>query len=132
MTLQVLTNIAAVRAARVAVSGSVGLVPTMGFLHEGHLSLVRAARAENDCVFVSIFVNPTQFGPNEDLSTYPRDMERDLALLREAGVDYVFAPAPEDMYSPNFGTSIDVGEVTLPLEGAARPGHFKGVATVVL
>ena len=112
--------------------GSAGLVPTMGFLHEGHLSLVRAARAENDCVFVSIFVNPTQFGPNEDLSTYPRDMERDLALLRAAGVDYVFAPAPEEMYPPNFGTSIDVGEVSLPLEGAARPGHFKGVATVVL
>src|SRR3954465_13336917 len=104
----------------------------MGFLHEGHLSLVRAARAENDCVFVSIFVNPTQFGPNEDLSTYPRDMERDLALLHEVGVDYVFAPAADEMYPPNFGTSVDAGNVALPLEGAARPGHFKGVATVVL
>ena len=104
----------------------------MGFLHEGHLSLVRAARAENDCVFVSIFVNPTQFGPNEDLSTYPRDMDRDLALLRAEGVDYVFVPAPEEMYPANFGTAVDVGEVALPLEGAARPGHFKGVATVVL
>jgi len=130
--LEVLTTVAAVRVARGAVQGSAGLVPTMGFLHEGHLSLVRAARAENDCVFVSIFVNPTQFGPNEDLSTYPRDMDRDLQLLREAGVNYVFAPPPEEMYPPNFGTSIDVGEVTLPLEGAARPGHFKGVATVVL
>jgi pantoate--beta-alanine ligase len=130
--LEVLTTVAQVREARGAVNGSVGLVPTMGFLHEGHLSLVRAARAENDCVFVSIFVNPAQFGPNEDLSTYPRDMDRDLALLREAGVDYVFAPTPDEMYPANFGTSVDVGDVTLPLEGAARPGHFKGVATVVL
>src|SRR5215210_4169339 len=120
MTLQVLTTVAQVREARGAGGGSVGLVPTMGFLHEGHLSLVRAARAENDCVFVSIFVNPTQFGPNEDLSTYPRDMERDLALLREAGVDYVFAPTPDEMYPPNFGSSVDVGDVALPLEGAAR------------
>jgi pantoate--beta-alanine ligase len=132
MTLEVLTTVAQVREARSAVEASVGLVPTMGFLHEGHLSLVSAARAENDCVFVSIFVNPTQFGPNEDLSTYPRDMDRDLALLREAGVDYVFTPTPDEMYPANFGTSVDVGDVTLPLEGAARPGHFKGVATVVL
>jgi pantoate--beta-alanine ligase len=130
--LEVLTTLAQVRTARGAVEGAVGLVPTMGFLHEGHLSLVRAARAENDCVFVSIFVNPTQFGPNEDLSTYPRDMDRDLELLRAEGVDYVFAPTPDEMYPDSFGTSVDVGDVALPLEGAARPGHFRGVATVVL
>jgi pantoate--beta-alanine ligase len=131
-TLEVLTTVAAVREARKAVPGSVGLAPTMGFLHEGHLSLVRAARAANDCVFVSIFVNPTQFGPNEDLTSYPRDMERDLDLLRAEGVDYVFAPSPEEMYPDGFATSVDVGDVSLPLEGSARPGHFKGVATVVL
>jgi pantoate--beta-alanine ligase len=132
MTLEVLSTVASVRKARSALQGSVGLVPTMGFLHEGHLSLVRAARQQNDRVFVSIFVNPTQFGPSEDLSTYPRDMERDLALLRAEGVDYVFAPAPDEMYPDGFGTTVDVGDVALPLEGAARPSHFKGVATVVL
>jgi pantoate--beta-alanine ligase len=132
MTLRVLTTVAEVRAARLAVQGTAGLVPTMGFLHEGHLSLVRAARQHNECVFVSIFVNPTQFGPNEDLSTYPRDMERDLDLLRAEDVDYVFAPSAEEVYPDGFDTSVDVGDVALPLEGAARPGHFKGVATVVI
>jgi pantoate--beta-alanine ligase len=131
--MRVLASVDDVRHARSVFShATVGLVPTMGFLHEGHLSLVREARAKNDYVFVSIFVNPTQFGPNEDLSTYPRDMERDLALLRTEGVDYVFAPSPEEMYPDGFGTSVDVGDVALPLEGQARPGHFKGVATVVL
>jgi pantoate--beta-alanine ligase len=108
-----------------------GLVPTMGYLHEGHLSLVRRARQENDRVGVSIFVNPTQFNNPNDLAAYPRDMERDLALLREAGVDLVWTPTPEIVYPSGYQTYIEVEEVTRPLEGAARPGHFRGVATIV-
>jgi pantoate--beta-alanine ligase len=104
----------------------------MGFLHEGHLSLVRAARQQNDHVFVSIFVNPTQFAPHEDFASYPRDPERDLALLTEAGVDYVFSPSTAEIYPEGFDTRVEVGSVTEPLEGASRPGHFAGVATVVL
>ena len=111
--------------------GTVGFVPTMGYLHAGHVSLVEMARAQSDVVVVSIFVNPTQFGPNEDLSRYPRDMERDLGLLREAGVDWVFTPSAEEIYPPGYLTYIDVREVTSLLEGAHRPGHFTGVATVV-
>ena len=130
--MEVIETIAAVREARAAVTGSVGLVPTMGFLHEGHLSLVRAARAANECAFVTIFVNPTQFGPNEDLATYPRDVQRDLDLLRGEGVDYVFVPDASEMYPENFSTTVDAGDIALPLEGASRPGHFTGVATVVL
>ena len=130
--MEVLNTIASVREVRGELSRGVGFVPTMGFLHEGHLSLVRAARAGNDHVFVSIFVNPTQFGPNEDFGRYPRDEERDLALLREAGVDYVFMPALEEMYPEGFETNVEVGSVAQPLEGAFRPGHFRGVATVVL
>lgn len=110
---------------------TVGFVPTMGALHEGHLSLVDAARAECDRVAVSIFVNPTQFGPKEDFSKYPRTMERDRELLAGRGCDWVFAPEPSEMYPPGFDTSIDVGAVAVPWEGAARPGHFAGVATVV-
>jgi pantoate--beta-alanine ligase len=112
--------------------GSVGFVPTMGALHEGHLSLVRAARVENDHVFVSIFVNPAQFGPDEDYKAYPRDTERDLRLLESEGVDYVFLPEVWEVYPPDFETAVEVGSVAAPLEGAARPGHFRGVATVVL
>ena len=108
----------------------VGLVPTMGYLHEGHISLVRAARAESKTVVVSIFVNPTQFGPSEDLSRYPRDMERDLSLLEQEGVDVVFAPPDGAMYPSGYSTWIDVQGVTGILEGASRPGHFRGVATV--
>ena len=108
-----------------------GLVPTMGYLHEGHLSLVRRAKAENDAVAVTIFVNPTQFGPTEDLAAYPRDLERDLALLREAGVDLVWTPTVGEVYPARFSTYIDVEGVSEPLEGARRPGHFRGVATVV-
>ncbi|HEX3366582.1 pantoate--beta-alanine ligase [Phenylobacterium sp.] len=128
--MQVLKTVAAFRAAR-AGCGDLGLVPTLGFLHEGHLSLVARARAENAAVAVSIFVNPTQFGPNEDLARYPRDLPRDLRLLEAAGVDLVFAPAPAEMYPPRFDLSIQVGGVTDVLEGAVRPGHFAGVATVV-
>ena len=130
--MQVLTTVEEFRAAKVALPGRRwGLVPTMGYLHEGHLSLVKRAKAENDHVAVSIFVNPTQFGPNEDLATYPRDLDRDLNLLEPLGVDLVFNPTPEVMYPPNYQTYVTVEEVTKYLEGAARPGHFRGVATVV-
>ncbi len=128
--MQVLETIDAFRRARVGLD-SLALVPTMGYLHEGHLSLVRRARAECDHVAVSIFVNPTQFGPNEDYGTYPRDTRRDLELLRAEGVDLVFMPDAAEIYPPDFSTSIDVEKVTAPLEGAARPGFFRGVATVV-
>src|SRR3972149_3211172 len=130
--MEVLTTIAAVRETRARLSGSVGFVPTMGALHEGHLSLVRAARAQNDHVCVSIFVNPTQFGPNEDFASSPRDAERDLALLRAEGADFVFLPSVEEMYPAGFEAYVDVGSVAEPLEGAPRPGHLRGVAAVVL
>lgn len=129
--MDVITTIAGFRAARRSLAGSVGLVPTMGFLHEGHLKLVECAREDNQVVAVSIFVNPTQFGPNEDFAHYPRDPDRDLALLREAGVHLVFMPGVDEMYPPDFQTAIELSEVTQGLEGARRPGHFRGVATVV-
>lgn len=126
-----LTSVAEMHAARRSLTGAVGLVPTMGYLHAGHIALVARARAENDHVIATIFVNPTQFGPNEDLAAYPRDLPRDLALLAEAGCDIVFTPSPEAIYPPGFQTYVTVEEVALPLEGARRPGHFRGVATVV-
>ena len=109
----------------------VGLVPTMGALHEGHLALVRKAREESATLAATIFVNPSQFGPQEDLLAYPRDLERDLALLKEEGVDLVFTPSVEEIYPPGFSTWVDVGGLSDRLEGADRPGHFRGVATVV-
>ncbi len=112
-------------------AGTVGLVPTMGYLHEGHLSLVRHAKEDCDHVVVSIFVNPTQFGPQEDLSKYPRDLDRDLSLLESLGVDLVWTPTEQVMYPPGYQTWVEVERITRPLEGAMRPGHFKGVATVV-
>lgn len=115
-----------------AVGETVGFVPTMGALHEGHLTLVDAARAECDRVVASIFVNPTQFGAGEDFERYPRPLERDLDLLAKRGCDWAFVPEVAEMYPPGFGSSIDVGDVARPWEGAARPGHFAGVATVVL
>jgi pantoate--beta-alanine ligase len=110
---------------------SVGLVPTMGALHQGHLSLVRAARASCDAVVVSIFVNPTQFGPNEDFAKYPRTFEADCAALEREGVELIFAPTAEEMYPPGASTFVDVEGVSGRLDGASRPGHFRGVATVV-
>jgi pantoate--beta-alanine ligase len=112
--------------------GSVGLVPTMGALHEGHLSLLRAARAENETVVMSLFLNPTQFGDDGDLARYPRDEARDLALAEQAGVDIVFAPDAKEMYPPGFQTWVEVSELGSILEGSFRPDHFRGVATVVL
>lgn len=108
-----------------------GLVPTLGGLHEGHLSLVRRAKAENDRVGVSLFLNPTQFAPHEDLSKYPHRRERDLEMLKDEGVDLVWAPAVEEVYPPGFQTYVNVEEVTKLLEGATRPTHFRGVTTVV-
>ena len=118
-------------AARRSFAGRVGLVPTMGYLHEGHLSLVRRAREDCEHVVVSIFVNPAQFGPREDLSKYPRDLDRDLSLLSPLGVDLVWMPTAEIMYPPAYQTWVEVEAITRPLEGAMRPGHFRGVATVV-
>ena len=128
--MQVLTTPAEVRAAR-GRWPVLGFVPTMGYLHAGHISLVERARAECGAVIASIFVNPTQFGPSEDLDRYPRDPEGDLARLAAAGADLVFLPTPEIIYPPGFSASIDLGEVTRRLEGAVRPHHFAGVATVV-
>lgn len=129
--MRVIETIGELRAAR-GDWNRVGFVPTMGFLHAGHISLVERARAENDVVVVSIFVNPTQFGPNEDLSRYPRDLPRDLALLESAGADVVFTPTAEEIYPPGFSTYLEpTGVLNERLEAATRPGHFRGVVTVV-
>ncbi|RPH61349.1 MAG: pantoate--beta-alanine ligase [Chloroflexi bacterium] len=129
--MMIATTLDELRTARKLLAGPLGLVPTMGYLHDGHLSLVRRAREECQGVVVSIFVNPAQFGPKEDLSKYPRDLERDLKLLEAAGADLVWTPTPEIIYLPGFQTWVTVENLTLPLEGAVRPGHFRGVTTVV-
>lgn len=111
---------------------TIGLIPTMGYLHEGHLSLIRTARKKNNIVIVSIFVNPLQFGPKEDFKKYPRDFKRDEMLCRKEGVDYIFYPDANELYPKGYSTYINVEDITRTLEGKIRPGHFKGVATVVL
>jgi pantoate--beta-alanine ligase len=130
-SMKTVTTLAELRQARRDLPAPLGLVPTMGYLHAGHLSLVRRARRDCASVAASIFVNPTQFGPNEDLDAYPRDLPRDLKLLEEEGVDLVWTPTPQVMYPPGYQTWVTVEEVTQPLEGGMRPGHFRGVATVV-
>ena len=129
--MQTVTTLPELRTARQILAGPVGFVPTMGFLHAGHISLVERARAECRSVAASIFVNPTQFGPNEDLTKYPRDLPRDLRLLETAGVDLVWTPTPEIMYPAGFQSWVTVDGLTRTLEGEVRPGHFRGVTTVV-
>ncbi len=129
--MRVLKTIAEIRELRQQLTGSVGFVPTMGYFHEGHLTLVKRARSESSTVVVSIFVNPTQFGPSEDLTAYPRDLTRDLKLLEKEKAYIVFVPLDEEIYPPSFSSWVDVEKVTKHLEGASRPGHFRGVTTVV-
>jgi len=129
--MKVIETIAEMKRLRLEIAEPVGFVPTMGYLHEGHLSLVRHARAENSSVVVSIFVNPTQFGPHEDFGSYPRDTQRDLAMLEKEGTDVVFMPSAAEMYPSQFSSWVEVGKITERLEGATRPTHFRGVTTVV-
>ena len=133
--MKTLTRVVEMQSAGAGLRGAgkrLGFVPTMGALHEGHLALVRRARQETDVAIVSIFVNPAQFGPEEDYRSYPRDFERDSEVLRREGVDLLFAPPVEEIYAAGFQTYATVEPVGAPLEGEARPGHFRGVATVVL
>jgi pantoate--beta-alanine ligase len=135
MLTPVLSTIAETRAAVAAARKAgrrIGFVPTMGALHAGHASLIRTAKSECDCVIVSIFVNPTQFGPNEDFARYPRTLEDDRRLCTAVGTDAIFCPAPEEIYPENFRTFVEVSQLQDPLCGPSRPGHFRGVATVVL
>jgi pantoate--beta-alanine ligase len=129
--MRVTEQLAELREIRRSLPGTFGFVPTMGALHAGHASLVERARADCDAVGVSIFVNPAQFGPGEDLGAYPRARERDLALLESLGADLVWTPAAASLYPPGYQTWVTVEEITRPLEGTCRPGHFRGVATVV-
>ena len=129
--MKTVISLSDLRSARLSLAGTVALVPTMGYLHEGHLSLIRRAKAECAHVAVSIFVNQTQFAANEDLSKYPRDLERDLSLIEPLGVELVWTPTPEIMYPTGYQTWVEVDTVTRPLEGSMRPTHFKGVTTVV-
>jgi pantoate--beta-alanine ligase len=129
--MQIIETVAEMQKIRSQLKGSVGFVPTMGYLHEGHLTLVRRSREANDHTIVSIFVNPTQFGPNEDFDRYPRDYPRDFAMLKKEKTDIVYLPSPAQMYPEGYNTWVEVNKVTDRLEGAIRPGHFRGVATVV-
>lgn len=129
--MKVVETVSEMKQVRKQFAEPVGLVPTMGYLHEGHLSLVRQARAENNSTVVSIFVNPAQFGTHEDFNTYPRDIQRDLAILEKENTDIVFMPPIAEIYPLGFNTWVEVDTITHRLEGASRPGHFRGVATVV-
>ena len=129
--MKTVVTISELRSARLELAEPVGLVPTMGYLHEGHLSLAKRAREECASVVATIFINPTQFAPEEDLDSYPRDLDKDLALLEEVGVDLVWMPTPEVMYPENYQTWVTVDELTHVLEGTSRPTHFQGVTTVV-
>ena len=129
--MQVIETCAGMASVCAGAQRPLGLVPTMGALHEGHLSLVRQARADSETMAASIFVNPTQFGPHEDFTRYPRSLESDLELLEAEGTDLVFVPAPHEVYPDGFDTWVEPGSVAEGMEGAARPGHFRGVATVV-
>ena len=129
--MEVIKTIAEMKRLRLKLAEPVGFIATMGYLHQGHLALVRQARTDNASVVVSIFVNPTQFGTGEDFDRYPRNLERDLSLLQKEDVDIVFAPATGEMYPPRFSSHVEVDNLARRLEGASRPGHFKGVTTVV-
>lgn len=129
--MEIVETIEGMKALRRETSGPVGFVPTMGYLHTGHISLVRQARTDNSLLVVSIFVNPIQFGPNEDFADYPRDKERDLALLKQENTDVVFIPSNAEMYPHSFSSWVEVEKITGRLEGNQRPGHFRGVTTVV-
>lgn len=131
MTMQRVYTVREMHAVRRQLAGSVGLVPTMGYLHAGHLALVARARAENAHVIATIFVNPSQFGPNEDFAAYPRDLAGDLAQLAAAGCDVVFTPETHEIYPHDYQTYVTADVISQPLEGGRRPGHFRGVATVV-
>ena len=129
--MKVIKTISEVKKERHNFNGTVGLFPTLGYLHKGHLNLVRQSVQENDCTISSIFVNPTQFGPSEDFNSYPRDFERDLAMLEEEGVEFVFMPSTQEMYPEGYDTWVDIEKITSKLEGASRPSHFRGVTTIV-
>ena len=130
--LRIINTLESLPSALLKLSHPVGLVPTMGALHQGHLELVRRARSENESVIVSIFVNPTQFGPKEDFSTYPRNLSSDTQILSQEMVDLVFTPSPQEIYPPGFDTWVEVKQLSDRLEGRHRPGHFKGVSTIIV
>jgi pantoate--beta-alanine ligase len=129
--MEIVNTISLMKSLRKELTGSVGFVPTMGYLHEGHMSLVRQAKVDNSVTVVSIFVNPSQFGPKEDLKNYPRNVEHDLSLLIKVNTDIALIPSDEEMYPAGFNSWIEVQKITERLEGECRPGHFKGVATIV-
>ena len=129
--MKVIETIAEMKQLRQQITGPLGFVPTMGYLHAGHIAGVKRAREENSTVAVSIYVNPTQFGPSEDFDSYPRDTERDLSMLEKEKTDIVFMPSGDDMYPPNYDSWVEVGEISHRLEGASRPTHFRGVTTIV-